>query len=515
MPQRNDLSRSAASLDHESTLIAVIEMSQSSWLVAAIVPGIERHPLKKLEANEEALLQLLRRWQGEAAGAGRTIARVAVAFEAGRDGFWLARWLRAHGIEAHVIHPTSVAVSREHRRAKTDRLDTGLLRRAFLGWLRGEPDHCSMVAIPTLEEEDAKRPNRERESLIGERTRIINRMRGCLAVVAMEVVHPRTSWKIAAARLATSIWSQRMDVHQNAKNTPSGRRLMVQRLAAGWTIKATAAAFGVTAKTVRKWQARHALQGEAGLVDRTSRPRRSPTRLDDAAVAEILALRRQRLAGPAIARQLGRPASTVSLILRRQGLGRLAALDPKPTIVRYQRERPGELVHIDIKKLGKIDGIGHRITGNRASRARGVGWDFLHVCVDDASRLAYTEILPDERKESAVGFLKRALAWFATLGVAVERVMTDNGSAYRSHRFRDACETARVKHKRTRRRCQVGGVRTSLPAPLLMPHGQSGSPSDPGDITPGLKGTITGGSMFGSGQEVSTELEVVVDLAVA
>ena len=140
----------------------------------------------------------------------------------------------------------------------------------------------------------------------------------------------------------------------------------------------------------------------------------------------------------------------MSLILRRQGLGRLAALDPKPTIVRYQRERPGELVHIDIKKLGKIDGIGHRITGNRASRARGVGWDFLHVCVDDASRLAYTEILPDERKESAVGFLKRALAWFATLGVAVERVMTDNGSAYRSHRFRDACETARVKHKRTR-----------------------------------------------------------------
>ncbi len=190
MPQRNDLSRSAASLDHESTLIAVIEMSQSSWLVAAIVPGIERHPLKKLEANEEALLQLLRRWQGEAAGAGRTIARVAVAFEAGRDGFWLARWLRAHGIEAHVIHPTSVAVSREHRRAKTDRLDTGLLRRAFLGWLRGEPDHCSMVAIPTLEEEDAKRPNRERESLIGERTRIINRMRGCLARLGIRSFRP-------------------------------------------------------------------------------------------------------------------------------------------------------------------------------------------------------------------------------------------------------------------------------------------------------------------------------------
>ena len=201
MPQRNDLSRSAASLDHESTLIAVIEMSQSSWLVAAIVPGIERHPLKKLEANEEALLQLLRRWQGEAAGAGRTIARVAVAFEAGRDGFWLARWLRAHGIEAHVIHPTSVAVSREHRRAKTDRLDTGLLRRAFLGWLRGEPDHCSMVAIPTLEEEDAKRPNRERESLIGERTRIINRMRGCLARLGIRSFRP--TLRKAPGRLET------------------------------------------------------------------------------------------------------------------------------------------------------------------------------------------------------------------------------------------------------------------------------------------------------------------------
>ena len=201
MPQRNDLSRSATSLDPDSTLIAVIEMSQSSWLVAAIVPGIERHPLKKLEANEEALLQLLRRWQGEAAGAGRTIARVAVAFEAGRDGFWLARWLRAHGIEAHVIHPTSVAVSREHRRAKTDRLDTGLLRRAFLGWLRGEPDHCNMVAIPTLEEEDAKRPNRERESLIGERTRIINRMRGCLARLGIRSFRP--TLRKAPGRLET------------------------------------------------------------------------------------------------------------------------------------------------------------------------------------------------------------------------------------------------------------------------------------------------------------------------
>jgi transposase len=168
-------------LDQQSTLIAVIEISQSSWLVAGIVPGLERHPLKKLDASEAALLVLLRRWQDEASRAGRTIRRIAIAFEAGRDGFWLARWLQARNIEAYVIHPTSVAVSRENRRAKTDRLDTELLKRAFLGWLRGEPDHCSMAAIPTLEEEDARRPSREREGLVGERTRILNRLRGTLA----------------------------------------------------------------------------------------------------------------------------------------------------------------------------------------------------------------------------------------------------------------------------------------------------------------------------------------------
>src|SRR5690242_17507972 len=181
MPPRNDLSRSDTPLEQQSTLIAVVEMSQSSWLVAGIVPGLERHPLKKVEADEEALLRLLHRWRDEAARAGRAVTRVAVAFEAGRDGFWLARWLRARGIEAHVIHPSSVPVPREHRRAKTDRLDTELLKRAFLGWLRGEPDHCGMAVVPTLEEEDARRPHRERESLVGERTRIVNRMKGNLA----------------------------------------------------------------------------------------------------------------------------------------------------------------------------------------------------------------------------------------------------------------------------------------------------------------------------------------------
>jgi transposase len=190
MPKLDDLSRCLTVLDPDHTLIAVVEVSQSSWLVAGIVPGIERHPLKKLEADEEALLRLLHRWQDEAEKAGRTIARLVLAYEAGRDGFWLARWLHKRGVEAYVIHPSSVAVSREHRRAKTDRLDTELLKRAFIGWLRGEPDHCGMAEIPTLEEEDAKRPHRERESLVGERTRIVNRMKSTLARLGIRNFKP-------------------------------------------------------------------------------------------------------------------------------------------------------------------------------------------------------------------------------------------------------------------------------------------------------------------------------------
>jgi len=201
MPKLNDLSRSLVALEQDSTLIAVIEMSQASWLVAGIVPGIERHPLKKLAPDADALLRLLERWQEEAAKAGRAIARIVVAYEAGRDGFWLARWLRARGIEAYVIHPASVAVSREHRRAKTDRLDTNLLKRAVLGWLRGEPGHCSMVAIPTLAEEDARRPNRERETLVGERTRIVNRMKATLARLGIRAFKP--TLRNAPARLET------------------------------------------------------------------------------------------------------------------------------------------------------------------------------------------------------------------------------------------------------------------------------------------------------------------------
>src|SRR5437660_5756955 len=199
MPQLNDLSRSLVSLEQDATLIAVIEMGQSSWLIAGIVPGVERQPLKKLGVDEGALLKLLHRWREEAEKAGHRIKRIAVAFEAGRDGFWLARWLRACGIEVHVIHASSVAVSREHRRAKTDRLDTELLKRAFLGWLRGERDHCKMVAIPTIKDEDAKRPHRERESLVREQTRIVNRMKAALIRLGIRGFNPKL--KRAAGRL--------------------------------------------------------------------------------------------------------------------------------------------------------------------------------------------------------------------------------------------------------------------------------------------------------------------------
>ena len=179
----------------------MIELSQKSWLVAGIIPGVERQPLKKLEPEENELLKLLERWRAEAEKAGHKINRIAVAFETGRDGFWLARWLRARGIEAHVIHAASVAVSREHRRAKTDRLDTEQLKRAFLGWLRGEREHCKMAAIPTLAEEDAKRPHRERETLVGEQTTIINRIKATLARLGIRNFNPKL--KKAAERLNT------------------------------------------------------------------------------------------------------------------------------------------------------------------------------------------------------------------------------------------------------------------------------------------------------------------------
>ena len=192
MPQpKDDLSRSLVAFEQHRTLIAAVELSLATWLVGGIVPGIERDPLKKLVSDEEGLLKLLYRWRDEAVKAGHKITRMVVAFEAGRDGFWLARWLRARGIEAYVIHPTSVAVSREQRRAKTDRLDITLLKRSFLGWLRGEKKHCTMATVPTLEEEDAKRPTREREQLVGKRTGIVNRMKAALVRLGIRGFNPK------------------------------------------------------------------------------------------------------------------------------------------------------------------------------------------------------------------------------------------------------------------------------------------------------------------------------------
>src|ERR1700674_4369606 len=198
--ERNDLSRALVAFDQDSTIVAVVELSLKTWLVSGLVPGVMRQPLKKQPADPERLLALLHRWRDEAVKAGHAVGRIAVAFEAGRDGFWLARWLRSRGIEAYVIHASSLAVSREHRRAKTDRLDTETLMRAFLGWLRGEVRHCQMAAIPTLAQEDAKRPNREHESLVAERTRITNRMTAILVWLRLPQVNIK--WRKAADHLA-------------------------------------------------------------------------------------------------------------------------------------------------------------------------------------------------------------------------------------------------------------------------------------------------------------------------
>ena len=198
-----DVRKSDRPFDQDHTLVAVIELSQASWLVGGIVPGLKRSPLKKLKPEKELLLKLLFRWRDEATKAGHEIVRIAVACESGRDGFWLVRWLSAQGIEAYVIHAASVAVSREHRRAKTDRLDVELLKRAFLGWLRGEVRHCTMVAIPSCEEEDAKRPSRERETLMKERTRLINAMKSELARLGIRNFNPKlryASKKLEALR---------------------------------------------------------------------------------------------------------------------------------------------------------------------------------------------------------------------------------------------------------------------------------------------------------------------------
>jgi transposase InsO family protein len=244
-----------------------------------------------------------------------------------------------------------------------------------------------------------------------------------------------------------------MNVHKNARLTPAGRAVMISRIEGeGWPVRRAAEACGISRRTAYRWLGRHRRGASEDFMDRSSAPRRCPRRTSAQRIAEIERLRRARMTGPAIARALGMARSTVGLVLRRLGLGRLKELEPKPAVIRYERSRPGEMIHLDIKKLGKIAGVGHRFLprGPGMHGNKGHGWDFLHVCVDDASRLAYTEILPSEGQADTTAFLERALAWLARHGVAVERVMTDNGSAYRSKLFAKALRQAGARHVRTR-----------------------------------------------------------------
>lgn len=242
-----------------------------------------------------------------------------------------------------------------------------------------------------------------------------------------------------------------MNMHKNARLTPLGREHLVKAVVNGQTPEAAARAAGVCPRTVRKWVARYRSEGLAGLADRSSRPHRLYRPTPAAMVALIEALRRQRFTGKQIAAEVGVSPATVSRVLKRLGLNRIAALEPAEPVRRYEREHPGELIHIDIKKLGRFERVGHRITGNRQQgESRGAGWEFVHVCIDDASRLAFSRIFPDEKKESAVAFLEAAVAYYASLGVIIARVMTDNGSCYRSRAFRDTCRDLGLRHIRTR-----------------------------------------------------------------
>jgi transposase InsO family protein len=251
-----------------------------------------------------------------------------------------------------------------------------------------------------------------------------------------------------------------MKVHANAPLGPKGRLTMVLRvLELGWSLTQAAAAAGVSERTCRKWVARYRNEGEAGLLDRSSAPKSIPHRTPDELVEVIVLLRRLRMTGAEIAFCLAMALSTVSAVLLRVGLGKLSRLEPPEPPNRYERRHPGELLHIDVKKLGVITGAGHRITGtresqnaNRRARRRGApkGWEFVHVCVDDATRLAYVEVLPDEQATTAVGFLRRAVTFYRRHGITIERVMTDNGSAYRSTLHAFACRVMGLRHLRTR-----------------------------------------------------------------
>jgi transposase InsO family protein len=253
-----------------------------------------------------------------------------------------------------------------------------------------------------------------------------------------------------------------MKLHANARLSVKGRQLLVDRLAAGWSLTEAAAAAGVSERTARKWRDRHQAEGEGGLLDRSSTPRSVPTRTPEDRLEVIAALRRLRFTGAEIAEVLGMALSTVSGILTRIGMGKLGRLGLEPA-QRYERERPGELVHIDVKKLGRIQGgAGKRVRDgrrrhyqprftDRAGTVRNtVGWEYVHVAVDDATRLAYVEVLDDEKGSTAVGFLRRAVSFYATHGIHIERILTDNGSPYRATIHALACRALGIRHRRTR-----------------------------------------------------------------
>jgi transposase InsO family protein len=278
-------------------------------------------------------------------------------------------------------------------------------------------------------------------------------------VIFHQVVHPVLAGKAGVATLQSST-ENRMNIHKNARLTPHGRELIVRQIESGQTPEAAARAAGVCPRTARKWVARFKAEGVEGLKDRSSRPHRLRQPTPAVIIETVEALRRRRFTGKQISAALGISPATVSRILRRLGLNRIQALEPAEPVRRYERQHPGELIHIDIKKLGRFDQVGHRITGDRSRQSNrrghrdgarwGAGWEYVHVCVDDASRIAFSQILPDEKKQSAVAFLKAAVAYYASLGVTVSRVMTDNGACYKAFDFRNACRDLGLKHIRTK-----------------------------------------------------------------
>jgi len=242
-----------------------------------------------------------------------------------------------------------------------------------------------------------------------------------------------------------------MNLHSSAKTCPFSRGVLVRRVRRfGWTVEQAALAAGISIRTAYKWLARFRKEGRPGLMDRSCRPLRSPSRTEAAVVAKVIDLRRSRLPATEVARRLAMPRSTVGLILRRKGLSRWSALEKKEPPRRYEIAEPGGLLHLDIKKLGRIQGVGHRIHGDRRTRQRGIGWEHLHIAIDAHSRSSYAEVLPDERKETTAAFLQRALSHYASQGIQVQRILTDNGMCYHSKLVQAVCEAHGIKHSFTR-----------------------------------------------------------------